>query len=259
MARPALCLRAFIYFGTGTGGTTAARPGEDRPPAQIARDDRGSLVLSIAFAPGDTRLASTTQVGDVWLKDLAGGPSPLLRQEAGRPARSVAFSPGGEVLAVAGGTPLVELWDLESDEELTPLEVGGEATKWVAFSPDGATLAAAHMADASRRAPSRSGTAARRRIAVLDAQGEHHRPGLLPRRDDAGDGEHGGRRRPLGRGDGARTDEPAGRLVRHTTGVTLAFSADGTRLATATFHGRSVRLWSAATGRPLGAVATSAG
>ena len=39
----------------------------------------------------------------------------------------------------------------------------------------------------------------------------------------------------------------------------LAFSADGARLATAGFHGRSVRLWSTATGRPLGAVATSRG
>src|SRR4051812_10132288 len=38
---------AFAYFGPWTGGAIAVRPGEDRPPAQIARDDRGSLVLSI--------------------------------------------------------------------------------------------------------------------------------------------------------------------------------------------------------------------
>ena len=209
---------AFAYFGPWTGGTTAARPGEDRPPAQIARR-RPRLARAVnrlrprrhpagfghasrgrvAQGPGRRTLPppppGAGAPGTVRrLLPGRGGP----RRRGGHPARR-AVGPGvGRRARPARGR-----W---GSDEVGRLLAGRRHARG---GPGGGRepTVRRHALGLARPPADRR---PRRR------EGEHHRPGLLPRRDDAGDGEHGGRRRPVGRGDGAWTDEPAGRFGRGT-------------------------------------------
>jgi WD40 repeat protein len=98
-------------------------------------------VLTVAFSPDGTRLASGSMDTTVRIWDATNGDELLaLRGSAGW-VRSVAFSPDGKRLAAASSDQAVHIWDAYTGEELIRLRGHGAGVRCVAFSPDGTRLA----------------------------------------------------------------------------------------------------------------------
>jgi WD40 repeat protein len=99
-----------------------------------------SPVLTVAFSPATSLLASGGQDGRVELWDLATRKPTLLGYHTGRVNR-LAFSPDGATLASAGEDGLVILWNVDKRTKLGSITLGTAATD-IAFSDDGRTVAA---------------------------------------------------------------------------------------------------------------------
>jgi RNA polymerase sigma factor (sigma-70 family) len=199
------------------------------------------VVYSVAFSPDGKSLAvaggaqpdlqrrfqrfdqipkdfNAAEIGAVTVWDLATGRGRVFFQgETGR-VFSVAFSPDGKTLAGAVRDGTVRLWDVATGGELACFRDDGENASSVAFSPDGKTLASGSYDKKVRLRDAGTG----KRRAVLECPG------------------------------GVRS---------------VAFSPDGRALAAACWvvppnprpdesAATEVRLWDAATGRPLGAPLT---
>jgi WD40 repeat protein len=114
-----------------------------------AYETRDSPILSVAFAPNDSGLATLHADGDITLWDLPKEYEQIslerlpLMTLAGHeaPARTVAFSPDGESLASAGDDHRVILWDLADKSERCKLEGHTDDVLCLAFAPQGQILA----------------------------------------------------------------------------------------------------------------------
>ena len=205
--------------------TTSAEAPEGAPAEIIVWDDSdGSIARRwaipdagahrLAFAPGGARLASAGMDGIIRVWDPADGRE--LAAMAGHKGfvYGVAFAPDGRRLASAGWDHAVKLWDVDSGRERATLR-GHELFVFdVAFAPGGTRLASAGM----------DGT-----VKVWDLSA------LAP-------------------GDDASSDESSQAYVallgRGGPVSSVAFSPDGTRLATGDWGG-AIRIWDRATRRPI--------
>jgi WD40 repeat protein len=232
--------------GSGAGG-------EDRPFGQLAREDLGAPVWSLAISADGAYLASATITGDVWLNERSTGRVVRLESGPWSSVQSLAFAPASHILAVAGVHPAVRLWDVDTGKELVTFEVRRRFAKSVVFSTDGALLAVSE----------RGGDGAGGVIALWDwrkgrrlATLEGHR-GVVNALAFSADGSllaSGDSQGNLKLWDLAMHRERTS-LRPHEIGrgiQALAFSPDGTLLATAALLDREVRLWDAATGVPRG-------
>ena len=104
-----------------------------------ATQDSGDHVLSLAYSPDGTLLASGSQSGNLVLWEAGSGERLAILGAHNASVVDVAFSPDGRLLAAAiltDGASTVEIWEVASEELLAQLE--GES---LAFSPDGTNLA----------------------------------------------------------------------------------------------------------------------
>ena len=103
-------------------------------------------VLSIAFSPNGTLLASTGRGSferEVKLWDVATKENTItLEMEWGAGVATVAFSPDGTTLAF-GTEHSIKLWDMTTNRDIHTLDGHEDTVFSVVFSPDGNTLASA--------------------------------------------------------------------------------------------------------------------
>jgi WD40 repeat protein len=251
-------------------------PSQTQSGIQVAHDD---WVLSVAFSPDGTRLATGSRDSTARLWDLTTGRE-LVRFTHNNTVMRVAFSPDGAQLATAcldrsarlwqpatggelarfthqGGVNGVafspnaarlasasddstaRLWDLDSGRELARF-IHEKGVDGVAFSPDGARLATGSKDETARLWD----LASRRELArFADVRYITHRISMVAFSPD------GTRLVTLG-GDAVLWDLDSGREIARFTHDrpgssvsmwSVSFSPDGSRLATA--GGRLARVW----------------
>ena len=114
----------------------------DAPIAEFTETDPVRLIWNIAFAPTGNRLAVGSREGAIYLWDF-------IRQERLKPLIghtehiwSVCFSPDGKRLVSGSDDRIARLWDVESGEEIATLPLGKPRTLMeIAFSPCGNLIA----------------------------------------------------------------------------------------------------------------------
>lgn len=100
-----------------------------------------SSILSLAFSPDGTRLASASDDETVKVWDVASGKVVTTLIGNLSIATSVAFSPDGMQLASGSEEGTVILWDVDTSQKVATLGGHLSSITSVAFSPDGSRLA----------------------------------------------------------------------------------------------------------------------
>ncbi len=209
-------------------------------------------VLKVAFAPDDSKIATTGADGTIRLYD---GRSfkPLSTIMANRGGcRGLAFSPDGTLLATGGYDRTIRLWGSASGKEVGQLEGHPEVVQGVAFSPDGKQL----VSVGNGRTVLLWDVKHRKLLATLNADAEPAKAAPLvtmavcPTGNLLALGTESGEVQLRDR----RTGTVLRRLAGHEEAVTaLAFSRDGKRLASGG-PDLTVRLWEPATGKQVQAL-----
>lgn len=266
---------------TASGGVVKLWRASDATLLRVL--SRAGIVGALSFSPDGARLAGGGSDGTIriWASDGIGSPQTLL---AGSPVRGLAFADAaGATLASAADDGSVRLWSLATSMSVRSFE-GGAALSALAISRDGSLLAAAN-ARGELHVWRSDGTAVKTLPAHAGVVGG---VSFTPDGRGLASGGHDGAVALWRLEDGARLFLRAGHALGITAlafspdGATLAsagdktirtwsvaggawkglyadtsyvtavaFSSDGATLASANEE-KTVRLWSAADGHPLG-------
>jgi len=214
---------------------------------QLRFDSHGSALNGLALSADAKRLATASADGVINMWDtLTGRLQTSIKGHAGA-INQIAFSPNGKWLATAGDDGAAKLWEIgKGAEEVLRLTGHNAKVRGIAFSPDGKQLATSGY-DATVRlwslAPLRFGLP----LAVLDEGPGAPITYALAFSPDS-------KRLAIGRVDGTVViwsitplEKKLGFQADESAIFSVAFSRDGTELATGGFH--SAKLWDSNTGK----------
>ena len=209
---------------------------EDSPYRLATLEAHRGRVLSVAFSPGGSILASGSEDGTVRLWDVESRKQIATLEGS----YTVVFSPDGSALASGSRDGTVKLWDMEKREQIATLEGHTGRVVSVTFSPDGSTLASGSEDGTVRLWDVES----RRQIATLE--GHSRRVWSVAFTPDGSTLASGARDGTVKLWDVERRMQ-TGSLEMHTTTVlSVAFSHDGATLACGAISGM-LKLWDVAT------------
>lgn len=146
------CLTQFLVCLKGLFLSTLVLAVESYPPlvpdgetfkdveALIQQTSRHNIVLSVAFSPDGSLLASGHWDGTIHIWDVNMGLELKRLQGHSSPVNTVAFSPDGHLLASGSSDNMVRLWNIGKGSEIHRLDGHSDNVNSVAFSPDGSTL-----------------------------------------------------------------------------------------------------------------------
>ena len=210
---------------------------------QVLQGHEGS-VISVAFSPDGTRLATGSWDDTARIWDVATGKSLAALQGHENFVTSVAFSPDGTHLATGSYDDTARIWDIATGESIAVLQGHERLVTSVAFSPDGTRLATGSDDGTARIWDVETGEPF---VVLQGHEGFVNDVAFSP----------DGTRLATGSGDGTariwdlETGEGLAVLQGHESIVwSVAFSPDGTRLATGSVD-RTARIWDLKSGEGL--------
>ncbi len=228
------------------------------PKAAEARFGKGGIT-TIQFSPDGTLLAVGSTIG-VWLYDVETGEEKSLF--GSDVCKALSFSPDGRFLTASSGETLIQLWEIATEREVPLIDLYADASV-LRFSSDGKTLIGLYG----------SGHAAITRLNIENGKGKtkHLKTGLFgiglfSSEDFQGVYAMTNDRIAIGKQDGTiqlwdvatrkklstlrghidlplqPLDKPVQRMFKKNRVLAVAFSPDGTRLASGS-PDTTVRLW----------------
>ncbi|KAJ5899031.1 hypothetical protein N7495_003775 [Penicillium taxi] len=201
-------------------------------------------VLSIAWSPDGTRLASGSMDDTVRIWDLATGQSVSTLEGHRGLVRSIAWSPDGTRLASGSMDDTVRIWDLATGQSVSTLEGHRGLVRSIAWSPDGTRLASGSIDNTVRIWDPATGQS------VSTLEGHSDSVESIAWSPDGTRLASGSYDNTVRIWDPA-TGQSVSTLEGHSDSVSsIAWSPDGTRLASGSSD-NTVRIWDPATGQSV--------